>query len=76
MPSTAALTADITTRMQREYYARPADERFPDIAALARAAQADRDLSREVTYNWRDLTWQATGDTPDTAGLQLSSPKA
>lgn len=74
--TTADLTAHIGTAMQREYYARPADERFPSVRALADAAKADRDLSREVTYNWRDLTFRATGQDRDTAGLELASPRA
>lgn len=59
----------IGTMMQQQYYSRPDDERFADIGALAQAAQADRDLSRERTYNWRDLNWKA-----QEGGVVLASP--
>lgn len=75
--------AQISTMMQREYYARPEDERFPDIRAMIASAQEDRDLSKEAHYNWRDLRWTADPTTDpttppdrDTAGLYLESPKA
>jgi len=40
----------------REYAKRPADERFASVADLVTSAQADRDGSKEVNYNLRDLT--------------------
>ncbi len=67
--STATLTARIGTMMQQQYYQRPDDERYANIGELATAAQADRDLSRERTYNWRDLKWKAQDD-----GILLASP--
>lgn len=55
---------------QTEYYARPKDERYADLPALIAAARHDRQLSKEVAYNWRDLSF-GTHD----AGLTLHSPK-
>ena len=64
----------------REYAKRPPDERFETPAAMLEAAQYDRDHSREVTYNTRDLSVVST--SPDAAGglsasgtLRLQSPK-
>ena len=67
----------------REYAKRPADERYDTPAAMLQAAQHDRDHSREVSYNTRDLTVIAAsthntadfGATPDQATLRLQSPK-
>lgn len=67
---------NLASTMQREYYQRPDDERFPNVRALADSAREDRELSREVSYSWRDLHWEPTGTDRDTAGLQLVSPKA
>jgi hypothetical protein len=60
---------------QREYYNRPADERFDNLQALVQHARQEKQLSAEVSYNWRDLRWQATGTERETAGLMLQSPK-
>lgn len=38
-----------------EYYKRPPDERFPSLDALIHAAETDRQHSREVGYNLKDL---------------------
>lgn len=38
-----------------EYARRPADERFPSLAALVAAGQYEKDHSVEKTYNLRDL---------------------
>ena len=67
----------------REYAKRPPDERFESPAAMLQAAQDDRDHSREVTYNTRDLSVVAANTlntpgfeaTPDQATLRLQSPK-
>lgn len=67
--ATSTLTNQIQTMMQRQYYQRPADERFANVKALADAAKADRELSRERTYNWRDLRW-----APSDGGLLIASP--
>lgn len=56
---------------QHEYYRRPADERYQTLPDMITAAQADKTLSREVAYNWRDLCWMpgATDTATDTAGM-------
>jgi len=43
------------TTAQSEYYKRPADERYPTVAALVDAAEYDRTHSAERVYNLRDL---------------------
>lgn len=60
--------SNITTA-SNEYARRPADECFPDVASMVTAAREDKRLSRERSYNWRDLTWRADGDK----GLVLAS---
>ena len=55
---------------QREYYKRPADERFPSLEALISNAEHDRQHSKEVRYNYKDLQVVTAGDT-----LKLASPK-
>jgi hypothetical protein len=54
----------------REYANRPKDERYPSVAALVAAAQADRMHSKEVTYNLRDLRAVNRDES-----VQLESPK-
>jgi hypothetical protein len=54
----------------REYATRPADERHESVAALVAAAQHDREHSREVSYNLRDLR-AVNGDE----SVYLESPK-
>lgn len=68
--TTAGLTHQIQTMMQRQYYDRPADERFANVGELAAAAKADRELSVERTYNWRDLRW-----APSDGGLLLATAR-
>jgi hypothetical protein len=54
----------------REYANRPADERYPSVAALVAAADRDRQHSAERTYNLRDLR------TIDDGGfVRLQGPK-
>lgn len=55
---------------QREYYARPADERFGSLAELITQAQADRDSCAERKYNLKDLIAE-----PTQTGIMLHSPK-
>ena len=73
----------------REYANRPQDERFDSPAAMLADAEHDRQYSREVSYNTRDLTvvptnvdgsiiWKDTGSRPPAntgVTLQLQSPK-
>lgn len=67
----------------REYATRPADERFPSVSALVTAAQQERERSKEVTYNLKDLhvvatdVQDGTNDVNDHARgtLKLESPK-
>ena len=66
-----------------EYARRPKDERYDSPAAMLAAAQHDRDHSREISYNTRDLQVIAASThntpdfraTPDQATLLLQSPK-
>lgn len=65
-----------------EYANRPADERYPSLDALVAAAQADRQLSKEVNYNLRDLRavalnpeGQPATRPADAKVLRLESPK-
>lgn len=54
----------------RQYATRPQDERHPSVSAMVDAARADKDASREVTYNLKDLR------AIDTDGsVQLASPR-
>lgn len=39
----------------REYASRPADQRFPTLGALIETARHERELSKEVSYNLKDL---------------------
>jgi hypothetical protein len=55
---------------QRQYYARPKDERFPSIDAMIAAAIEDKNLSAERTYTLKDLQVRPVGDD-----LHLGSPK-
>lgn len=43
------------TTAAREYASRPADERFPSVEALTVHAEHEKALSKEVTYNAKDL---------------------
>lgn len=54
----------MTNMMQaaNEYASRPADERYPSVAALVATALADKQHSAERTYNLKDL--RAVTDTP------------
>jgi hypothetical protein len=63
------MSTTITTAA-REYATRPADERHESVAALVAVAQHDRDHSREVNYNLRDLR-AVNGDE----SVYLESPK-
>ncbi len=51
---------------QREYYRRPADERFGSLQAMITSAQADREQSMERIYNLRDLHARAVHIAPST----------
>lgn len=53
-----------------EYATRPADERFPTLDALTKAAEYDRDHSAERNLNLRDL--RAVADGPR---VMLESPR-
>jgi hypothetical protein len=66
----------------REYMNRPADERFTSPAAYLESARHDKQYSREITYNTRDLrvepvTIDVDGDhaIAPTPTLRLTSPK-
>ena len=48
---------------KREYYSRPADERFATFQGMIDAARKDREQSAERVYNLRDL--HAIAYTPD-----------
>lgn len=50
----------------REYAARPPDERYSSLEELVSAAQHDRQSSREVSYNLRDLRAVAVPSVPNT----------
>jgi len=74
-------TIDIAAR---EYAKRPADETFDSPAAMLAAATHDREHSREVTYNTRDLSvvpastdgrTGAYASNSEITTLQLQSPK-
>ena len=54
----------------REYYKRPADERFASLDALIDHKMREREMSREAVYNLRDLRVVADEQT-----LRLESPK-
>lgn len=54
----------------REYASRPADQRFPTLGALVEHAQHEKDLSKEVAYNFRDLR-----AVPLAGDVALESPK-
>lgn len=54
----------------REYASRPADQRFASVADLVSSAQHERELSKEVVYNLRDL--RAVDRSGD---LMIQSPK-
>ena len=69
---------------QREYYRRPADERFATLQDLITSAQYDKDHSVERTYNLKDLRAVAAdaAQVPDQITvhyaqptIQLESPK-
>jgi hypothetical protein len=60
-----------TQYAQRQYFARPIDERFPTLDALVASALEDKNLSAERTYSLRDLHVQPT----DAGDLHLVSPK-
>lgn len=66
------MTTTITTA-QREYYKRPADERFETLGAMLDSARHDKAHSVERTYNLRDL--RAIPEPTSTAPIQLVSPK-
>lgn len=51
----------------REYASRPADERYPSLDALVRAATNEKNLSAERTYNLKDLHVVVAGDLGDPA---------
>ena len=68
----------------REYARRPADEVFDSPAAMLASAQHDRDHSREISYNTRDLSVVAASADGRTGAyasnseittLALQSPK-
>lgn len=64
----------------REYASRPADERYASVAELVAAARHDREYSKEVTYNLRDLRAVSSARPGDpnlqpVASVQLQSPK-
>lgn len=65
-----------------QYAHRPQDERFSSPAALIAAGQHDKQYSKEVVYNLRDLEVRAPGShhgdphaSPTTGTLVLASPK-
>jgi hypothetical protein len=53
-----------------QYANRPEDERFPSLDAMVQSAQYDKDHSKEVTYNLKELTAQPQGND-----VVLASPK-
>jgi hypothetical protein len=59
-----------TQTPHREYATRPADERYPSLDALVIAAETERRLSAERTYNVKDLKAVATDDS-----VQIAGPK-
>jgi len=68
------MNANLTTA--REYASRPADQRFPSLGALIADAKHERELSKEVAYNLKDLRAASTWvEGANAATLQLESPK-
>jgi hypothetical protein len=73
-------TIDIAAR---EYANRPPDERYASPQAMLQAAEHDRQYSKEITYNTRDLSvvpanthnTPTFGATPEQSTLRLQSPK-
>lgn len=69
------------TTAAREYARRPEDERFASPAAMLLSAQHDRQNSREVSYNTRELRVVSLETGADDPGvlrnqtLELQSPK-
>lgn len=60
----------------REYAKRPADESFGSLQDLISNAVDDRQLSREVKYNFKDLSVAVGHDVAsDSQTLRLQSPK-
>lgn len=55
----------------REYATRPDDERFPSVAALVDNAQHQRDLSKEIEYNVKDLAFLANEHND----IRMQSPR-
>jgi len=66
--------AEITTA-QREYFARPADERFDSLDALVKNAQADKEASAERAYNLKDLRAIVTESALHGEQLRIASPR-
>src|SRR6266576_1643642 len=60
-----------------QYANRPDDERFPSLQALIDNAEYDKEHSREVTYNLKDLHIQAgnSNDTKNDNEVMIVSPK-
>lgn len=55
----------------REYATRPADERFPSVGALVENAQHQRQLSKEIEYNVKDLAFLANEHND----IRMQSPR-
>ena len=66
-----------TQAAHSEYVNRPKDERYPSVAALVNAAEAERALSAERDYNLKDLHVMSLGqsDNPKDRDLVLEGPK-
>lgn len=61
---------NVITIAAQQYANRPADERFPSFDAMIESAQHDKDLSRERSYNLKDLRAVVADNT-----VKLQSPK-
>src|SRR5262249_15905893 len=59
----------------RQYASRPKDERFPSLQSMIDAAQHQRERSREVTYNLKDLRFRPIDSADPLGTLALQSPK-
>jgi hypothetical protein len=59
-----------------QYASRPQDERYESLQAMVSAAMEDKRLSKEATYNLRDLQAQAVaGNTDRPARVMVASPR-
>jgi len=62
---------NVISTAANEYYRRPADEIYPDPAALVTFSQERKAASREISYNAKDLSVVAVDDRR----VQLASPR-